>query len=137
MAHYAFLDENNIVVKVLTGVEENDTSTLPDSYSSWEDWYSNAQGLTCKRTSYNTNRGQHMLDGTPFRGNYAAIGMVYNAEHDVFIRPQPYNSWTLNTSIWEWEAPVAQPELTEQEITDQKFYEWNESIVNWELTDIS
>lgn len=136
MAHYAFLDENNIVVKVLTGVNEDDTSTLPNEYNSWEEWYSNAQGLTCKRTSYNTVQGRHLLNGVPFRGNFASIGMVYNAEQDVFIQQQPYNSWILNTSIWEWEAPVPQPMLTEDEITNQKIYQWNESIVNWELTDI-
>ena len=54
MAHYAFLNENNKVIEVITGKSEDDTDTLPEGFDSWEDWYEDFRGLTCKRTSYNT-----------------------------------------------------------------------------------
>ncbi len=59
MAHYAFLDENNKVVEVITGKGEDDTDTLPEEFDSWEDWYADFKGLTCKRTSYNTIANTH------------------------------------------------------------------------------
>ena len=97
MAHYAFLDENNIVQAVYVGVDENDLSELPEGVSSWEEHYTNTQGMTCKRTSYNTVGNTHTDGGTPFRGNYAGIGFTYDTDNDVFYGPQPYGSWTLNS----------------------------------------
>jgi hypothetical protein len=76
------------------------------------------------QTSYNTYGNQHP-NGTPLRGNYAGIGFTYDKENDVFYEPQPYPSWILNNTTWLWEAPVAMP-------TDNKYYQWNESITNWE-----
>jgi len=136
MAHYAFLNDDNVVLKVIVGIDEDDTSTLPSGFSSWEEWYGNAQGLTCKRTSYNTYKNTHKESGTPFRGNYAGIGFIYDEANNVFIEPQVYDSWILNESTWTWEAPVSEPELTEEQIADNKQYIWNENIINWELTDI-
>jgi len=87
MAHYAFLDSNNIVVKVITGVDETVTQVDTDgtvvggSSEAWEQFYQNQpqhQGLLCKRTSYNGN----------FRGVYAGIGYTYDAVNDVFVAPQ-------------------------------------------------
>jgi hypothetical protein len=106
MAHYAFLDENNIVTEVIAGKNENDTSDLPEGFSNWEEWYADFRGQTCKRTSYNTVGNQHKNEGTPFRGNYAGVGYTYNADNDVFIAPQPVVegfTFTLNTSTWLWE----------------------------------
>jgi len=106
MAHYAFLDENNIVVKVITGRDEDDTDTLPEGFASWEEWYADFEGKTCKRTSYNTRGNSHKLGGTPFRGNYAFKGGVYDEINDVFHSPDPNDgviSYTLNTSTWLWE----------------------------------
>ena len=136
MAHYAFLNDDNVVVKVIIGIDENDTSTLPSDFSSWEEWYGNAQDLTCKRTSYNTYKNTHREGGTAFRGNYAGIGIIYNSDNDVFIEPQVYDSWILDETTWTWEPPVDQPELTEEQIADDKQYTWNENIINWELTNI-
>jgi hypothetical protein len=79
------------------------------------------------QTSYNSN----------FRYRYAGIGMVYNVEHDVFLYPQPYPSWILNTEIYEWESPVPEPELTEEQINNGNYYEWNEETQEWELKIIS
>jgi hypothetical protein len=76
------------------------------------------------QTSYNTYGNQHP-EGRPLRGNYAGIGFTYDKENDVFYEPQPYPSWILNNTTWLWEAPVAMP-------TDNKYYQWNESITNWE-----
>ena len=121
MAHYAFLDENNIVTQVITGKNEDD---LRDGVEvDWEEWYGNFHGATCKRTSYNTYRNQHRLDGTPFRGNYAGIGYTYDEDNDVFIPPKPYPSWTLS-SDWEWESPVAHPD-------DGKIYDWDDDNTQW------
>lgn len=81
MAHYAFIDENNIVVDVIVGKEENEDGI------DWEQWYGDLQGLTCKRTSYNTVNGIHLNGGIPFRYNFAAIGYIYAPELDAFIPP--------------------------------------------------
>jgi len=84
MAHYALLDDQNVVVQVITGRDEND---LPDGITSWEDYYGAFHGLTCRRTSYNTHNGEHLLGGTPFRGNYAGIGYTYEPDLDEFVPP--------------------------------------------------
>jgi hypothetical protein len=130
MAHYAFLDENNIVQAVYVGMEESNTSELPDGVSTWEEHYTNTQGMTCKRTSYNTYANEHLDGGTPFRGNYAGIGMVYDQENDVFYPAQPYPSWTLNQTTWSWDCPVPYPEVD----TDNPLgYVWNEDTTSWDL----
>jgi hypothetical protein len=118
MAHYAFLDENNMVTYVIVGKDEGD-----GDYD-WEEFYGNEVGQRCKRTSYNTRRGEHVSGGTPYRKNYAGYGYTYDEERDAFIPPKPYPSWTLNESTCWWTAPVAQP-------TDGKFYIWDENLLNW------
>lgn len=126
MAHYAFINENNIVTEVIVGKDEDDLDTLPEGFANWEEWYGDFRGQTCKRTSYNTIANAHTGDGTPFRGNYAGIGFSYDEDNDVFLAPQPYPSWVLNETTWTWEAPVAYP-------TDGEAYIWNENQGNWEL----
>lgn len=122
MAHYALLDTNNVVVKVITGVDENITQTDLDgtvvggSTEAWEQFYQNQPwhlGLTCKRTSYNNN----------IRKQYAGIGYTYDAANDVFIAPQPYPSWILNENF-EWQPPTPKP-------TDGKPYAWFEENKQW------
>jgi hypothetical protein len=108
MAHYAFLDENNIVIKVIVGIDENQMIEGLDP----ETWYGNQQNLTCVRTSYNST----------IRGIYAGIGYSYNSDEDIFVLPQPYPSWVRIGSYWY--APIEMPD-------DGKFYKWNESILNW------
>lgn len=123
MAHYAFLDENNIVTEVITGKDE--TEGLYD----WERFYANERGQTCKRTSLSTYGGVHTRGGTPFRKNYAGIGYTYDVGRDAFIPPKPFNSWVLNETTCLWEAPVARPEAT-------KTYSWNEDTQQWiEITE--
>ena len=122
MAHYALLNSDNVVEEVITGVDE--TNELPEGVSSWEEAYTNVTGKTAKRTSYNTQNNAHNLSGSLFRGNYAGPGYTYDTENDVFIPPQPFASWTLDTSIWNWVAPVAKP-------SDGKYYYWVDSTQEW------
>ena len=122
MAHYAYIDENNIVVSVITGRDEDD---LAPGVTSWEEYYgAQRPGLTCLRTSYNTRANQHSGGGTPFRGNYAGKGYTYYEEEDVFVPPQPYPSWVLSPETVTWEAPVAYP-------TDGGSYDWDEANQQW------
>ena len=117
MAHYAFLDNENIVTEIIVGKNENEGD------GNWENYYGNFRKKVCKRTSYNTKNNQHKLGGTPFRGNYAGINFSYDPVNDVFIPPKPYSSWTLDTSIWNWKAPKDKP-------TDG-VYQWNEDEQEW------
>ncbi len=129
MAHYAYLNEENIVTQVITGIDESVTEGLPEGFANWEAWYSNHKGQTCKRTSYNTFHGVHKLGGTPFRKNYAGIGYSYDSTRDAFIPPQPYTSWVLNESTCDWGAPVDMP----TDADENEYYVWNESTISWDL----
>ena len=122
MAHYAFLNMQNIVTEVIVGKDETEGPT------NWEMHYGNFREQVCKRTSYNTRGGQHLDGGTPFRKNYAGIGYTYDYARDAFIPPKPFSSWTLNENTCQWEPPVAKP-------TDNKLYKWNESSRKWDLTE--
>ena len=125
MAHYAFLNDNNIVTEVITGIDEDAKDDLPSEFSSWEEFYADFRGQTCKRTSYNTSGNEHNDSGTAFRGNYAGIGYTYDASNYVFISPKPYLKGTLNETTWTWEAPAAYPD-------DDKNYIWNDNKGEWE-----
>jgi len=105
MAHYAFLDENNVVVNVIVGNDEGDDFD-------WESHYGGVMGMTCKRTSYNTDSNTHP-SGTPFRKNYASIGGTYDEERDAFIPPKEYQSWVLNEETCCWDPPIPYPPETE------------------------
>ena len=111
MAHYAFLNENNIVTEVIVGKNEGEDGK---SGEDWEAHYGAFRGQVCKKTSYNAN----------IRKNYAGIGFKYDADLDAFIPPQPFASWTLNNNTAQWEAPVAKPD-------DGKFYVWDEETISW------
>jgi hypothetical protein len=124
MAHYAFLDGNNIVVEVIYGKEENDEGV------DWEQRYSEIRNQKCKRTSYNTRGGVHKLGGTPFRKNYAGIGYTYNDIRDAFIPPKPYASWTLNEETCLWDSPTPIPEDVGTG-TPPKQYSWDEITLSW------
>ncbi len=108
MAHYAFLDENNIVTEVITGIDETELIEGLDP----ETWYGNFRSQVCKRTSYNSK----------IRGIYAGIGFSYNPNEDIFIEPQPYPSWIRSGSFWQ--PPVPRP-------NDDKFYTWDEDTTTW------
>jgi hypothetical protein len=124
MAHYAMIDKNNIVVQVITGVDENiaqvdlDGTVVGGSSEAWETFYASRPwfaGLTCKRTSYN-NR---------IRKQYAGIGYFYDEAADVFVAPQPFPSWTLDANH-DWQPPTPYPQ-------DGKRYQWIEEDLNWQV----
>jgi len=115
MAHFAELDENNTVLRVIAGV---------DYPYDGEAIYQQETGRVWKRTSYNTHAGQHCLGGTPFRKNYAGIGYTYDRIRDAFVPPQPYPSWTLNEDTCQWQAPVPMND-------DGNMYEWDEDTRTW------
>jgi len=111
MAHYAFLNSNNIVTEVITGIDE--TELIEGLHP--EEWYGNFRNQTCKRTSYNNN----------YRKNYAGIGYTYDPERDAFIAPNPYTKWVLNEDTCQWEPPVPYP-------IGDKEYTWNDNQGIWE-----
>jgi hypothetical protein len=119
MAHYAFIDSNNIVTEVIVGKDENEGDI------NWEEHYSQFRnGMRCLRTSYNTWRGVHAFGGVSFRKNYAGIGYKYDDELDAFIPPKPYPSWVFNIDACSWDAPVPIP--------NDGVYGWNEETLSWE-----
>ena len=149
MAHYAKLGANNKVIAVhvvadkdcqnADGVEDEEVGRqFLERIHSWPLW---------KKTSYNTQGGQHKNGGTPFRGNYAGIGMTYDEDNDIFIGKKPYASWVLNTSTASWNAPIAEPSLTSEQQsqndagTHKWIYTWNETAyqadntAGWDLSD--
>ena len=82
--------------------------------------------------------GQHKLGGTPLRGNYAGIGMIYDEDNDLFLPKKPFASWVLNTSEARWQSPIGDaPALTEEQTSNMQRYEWNEANQSWDLTDPS
>jgi hypothetical protein len=125
MAHYALINSDNIVVQVITGVDENITQTDLDgtqvggSSEAWEQFYASQPqfaGLTCKRTSYNGN----------IRANYAGVGYKYDKDFDVFIPPQTFPSWKLDYTTYRWVAPIAKPEDIEGFV-----WRWSEINKEW------
>jgi hypothetical protein len=108
MAHYAFLDQNNVVTEVITGIDETELIEGLDT----ETWYGNFRGQVCKRTSYNNN----------IRKQYAGIGYTYDPVADVFIAPQPYLSWSLDEN-YDWQPPTPRPE--------EGLWYWDEATLSW------
>jgi hypothetical protein len=95
MAHFAFLDDAGTVTEVIVGNDEG-------GGIDWETYYGDIRGQRCLRTSYNTQAGLHLAGGVPFRGNYAAIGMVYSDSLDAFITPRPGDGWELDAATFTW-----------------------------------
>jgi hypothetical protein len=121
MAHYAFLDDNNVVTEVIVG---NPEGGLID----WESHYGAFRGQACKRTSFNTHGGVHATGGTPFRKNFAGIGYTYDRERDAFIPPKPFASWVLNEDTCLWDSPTPYPD-------DNNKYQWDETTLSWTLVE--
>ena len=109
MAHWAELDKNNIVQRVLVG--DNNDPNGDEGYQ----WLINNLGGTWIKTSYNGN----------IRKNYAGVGHYFDEARDAFIAPKPYDSWILDEETCQWQAPVPYP-------TDGLMYEWNEAYLNWQ-----
>lgn len=126
MASFAKLDENNVVLAVISVhnnelLNENGNESEQkgiDFLTQWSGGYTN-----WKQTSYNTIGGVHSNGGTPFRKNHAAVGYSYDAQRDAFIPPKPFASWLLNEDTCQWQPPVAMP-------TDG-IYSWDEATQAW------
>jgi hypothetical protein len=124
MAHYAFIDENNIVVDIIYGRDEDD---LVDGIDSWETYYGSHRNMRCLRTSINMIGGVHLDGKEPFRYNYAIIGGYYDEEKDGFVSPQPplQSSWVVNPDTLVWEPPIPHP-------GDGLYYRWDEEMQMWD-----
>ena len=137
MASFAKIGLNNKVIEVLSvnnevlhdanGVEQEsigiDFLTKLTGYPVW------------KQTSYNTHGGVHSSGGISLRKNHAGIGYTYDEDRDAFIPKKPFTSWVLNEITCLWEAPVSMPTLTQEQIDNKNYYNWNETIKNWELVE--
>jgi len=107
MAHWAELDSNNVVLRVLVG--DNNDPAGDEGYQ----WLIDNLGGIWIKTSYNNS----------IRKQFAAPGFTYNVEGDVFVRPQVFASWTLDEN-YDWQAPIEYP-------TDGKDYSWDEELGDW------
>jgi hypothetical protein len=112
MAHYAFLNDKNIVTEVIVGIDETE---LIEGLNP-ETWYANFRGQTCKRTSYNNK----------IRKNFAGLGFSYDPDLDAFIPIKPFESWLLNEETCQWESPKEYPK-------DGFIYSWNEKKLIWKI----
>jgi hypothetical protein len=140
MAHFAQINEDNIVIDIIK---------INDEYEGYgEDFINNICMIPGRwiKTSYNTFGNKHKFGGIPLRGNYATIGGVYDPIKDVFLHKKPYPSMVLNEETFLWEFPLPFPDVillpAEKTFTDipgriiESFYDyiWNEDIGNWKLT---
>ena len=123
MAHYAFLNDENIVTEVITGNDENILIEGLDA----ETWYGNFRSQVCKRTSYNTQGGVHLGGKRPVNKNYAGVGYTFDGVG--FAAPKPYSSWLMDSGTYLWGAPTPMP-------TDGGFYSWNEETLAWVESDL-
>ena len=140
MAHFAQLDSNNLVTQVIV-VSNDDTSD-----SNGVEVESIGVAFCQKLLGAETNWKQTSYNGN-MRGNYAGIGYTHMenvatlgvGSTDIFIPQQPHASWTIDTTIAQWKAPITEPTLTDEEVAANKYYEWNETAyqadnsTGWEL----
>ena len=136
MAHFAQLDSNNVVTQVIV-VSNDDTSD-----SNGTETESIGVAFCQKLLGADTNWKQTSYNGN-LRGNYAGIGYTYMenvatlgvGSTDIFISQQPYASWTISTSAAQWQAPITQPTLTDDQIAAGSYYEWDESAYQADTSD--
>ena len=122
MAHFAQLDENNVVIQVIVVSNES----APDEKTGQEFLASIGFAGTWIQTSYNTQGGIHNLGGTPLRWNYAGIGYSYDPIRDAFIAPKPFPSYVFDEEKLTWKNPIPKPEGTET-----TGWKWNEDTISW------
>jgi len=127
MAHFAEIDSNNKVLRVVVGCNQDIANNGGEQSEQAAEHFKTVcplsiNGIKWVQTSYNSN----------FRKQYAGVNYTYDSIKDKFIAPQPYLSWSLDASD-DWQAPVPQPSLTEEQISEGKYYSWNEENLSWDL----
>ena len=135
MASFAKIGLNGKVIEVQSVVNEvlHDSNGVEQEVNGI-DFLTKLTGWSIwVQTSYNTIGGVHNNGGTPLRKNHAGIGYTYDEDRDAFIPKKPFNSWTLNETTCLWNSPVARPDLTQAEIDNNNYYEWNEDNQTWDL----
>ena len=146
MAHFAKLGSNSKVIQVLTldnkdmlnadGVEDESVG------QQYLERHNNWPAQMWIQTSYNTINNTHRVGGTPFRGNYAGIGYIWDEDNNIFYGKSPYPSWVLNTTTASWHSPIGDaPALTPEQQAQNEAdthrwgYSWNEDGQSWDLSD--
>ena len=146
MAYFAKIGNDNIVERVeavhndIATDEQAGITFLQNLYNDTATW---------KKTSYNTYQNTHKLSETAFRGNYAGIDYIWDADNNIFLPPKPSTSWTKHTSSATWRSPLGNaPDLTEEQVSQNNanshtwIYDWNESTyqsdnsTGWDLIDV-
>ncbi len=141
MAHFAKISENNEVLTVLTlnNVDMHNADGVEDETvgQKYLEKHNNWPAHMWIQTSYNTSGNTHKNGGTPFRGNYAGTGSIWDEDNQIFWLKKPYPSWVKNTTTAHWDSPIgAAPELTAEQTADEAnmyHYDWNESGQSWDL----
>ena len=146
MAHFAKLGANGKVIQVLT--MDNDKMLNADGVEDetvgqqWLETHNNWPAQMWIQTSYNTSANQHRNGGTPFRGNYAGIGYIWDEDNNIFWPKKPYASWVKDTTTAQWKSPIGDaPALTAEQQSQNEAgthrweYLWNEEGQSWDLTD--
>ena len=147
MAHFAKLGANGKVIQVLT--MDNDKMLNADGVEDetvgqqWLETHNNWPAQMWIQTSYNTSANQHRNGGTPFRGNYAGIGYIWDEDNNIFWPKKPYASWVKDTTTAQWKSPIGDaPALTSEQTSQNEAnthrwdYVWNETNQSWDLTDL-
>ena len=138
MAHFAKISEENKVLSVHVVKDSDTMENGVEVESVGQAFLEKVHGWPAhlwKKTSYNTYLGQHRKGGTPYRGNYAGIGMDWDPVNEIFIWAKDYPSWTLNVSQARWQSPIGDPPALSEEDYLYNFYTWDETGQQWNLVD--
>ncbi len=142
MAHFAKIGMNGKVIQVLTmdneEMKDADGNEIEAKGQEWLERHNNWPAQMWIQTSYNTKNNTHSSgdNSKAFRGNYAGIGYEWDEDNNIFWPKKPHASWTKDISTASWQSPIGDsPQLTEEQKSDGKTYQWNETEQSWDLTD--
>ena len=142
MAHFAKIGMNGKVIQVLTmdneEMKDADGNEVEAKGQEWLERHNNWPAQMWIQTSYNTSQNKHSSgdDSKAFRGNYAGIGYTWDEDNQIFWPKQPFPSWVKDLDTASWKSPIGDaPQLTDEEIEEDKRYNWNEGTQAWDLTD--
>jgi hypothetical protein len=136
MAHFAKISEDNKVLSVLY-VNDSDAPT-EEAGQKYLEKNNHWPAHLWIQTSYNTYGNQHKQDGTPFRGNYAGIGMTWDSVNQIFWGKSPFPSWVKHIPTATWKSPIGDaPAITAEMQTNQQCYKWNEDSQSWDVVSAS